>query len=169
MRWRPLGDTYLWSEAYNVSNIVSHETRINLLRSFVCYPSHPSSDPFRCCISVDDRSLPTVSGLKKSFLSDDSAKPSIKSYKEQSNDMEMSRKQVMHLVILNSPLVLKNYLPETVSVLIENGGVTRSAVLSKVFSLTISFLLFHMPTFFTCCCSEKIIYSFSGGNFFLSY
>nr|XP_027100369.1 uncharacterized protein LOC113719357 isoform X2 [Coffea arabica] len=132
MRWRPLGDTYLWSEAYNVSNLVLNESRTNLLRSFMCYPSHPSSAPFRCCISVDNRSLPAVNGLKRSFPCEDSAKTSNKSYRKESNDLQMSKKRLMHLVILTSPLVFKNYLPVTVSVLIDNGGITRSAALSKV-------------------------------------
>ena len=139
MRWRPLGDTYLWSEAYNVSNLVLNESRTNLLRSFMCYPSHPSSAPFRCCISVDNRSLPAVNGLKRSFPCEDSAKTSNKSYRKESNDLQMSKKRLMHLVILTSPLVFKNYLPVTVSVLIDNGGITRSAALSKVFSITCRF------------------------------
>ncbi|KAL3502378.1 hypothetical protein ACH5RR_036827, partial [Cinchona calisaya] len=132
MRWRPLGDTYLWSEAYNVSNIVSLESRINLLRSFVCYPSHPSSDAFRCCISVDDRCLPTVSGLKNSSPGDNSVKPYIRSSKKQSNDIETSKKRFMHLVTLTSPLVLRNYLLGPLSLSIENAGVRRSTILSKV-------------------------------------
>ncbi|CAI9097127.1 OLC1v1033463C2 [Oldenlandia corymbosa var. corymbosa] len=131
MRWRPLGDTYLWSEAYNVSNIISQENRINLPRSFVCYPSHPSSDPFRCCISVEDRCLPMTGWIKKSS-DDDGFRPPIKSSNELSHDMETSKQRFMHLVTLSTPLLLRNYLPEAVSVAIENGGVTLNALLSKV-------------------------------------
>ncbi|KAG8383676.1 hypothetical protein BUALT_Bualt04G0038600 [Buddleja alternifolia] len=57
IRWRPLGESYLWSEAYNMSSIISQDVRIGFLRSFVCYPSHPSSEAFRCCISVSDQCL----------------------------------------------------------------------------------------------------------------
>ncbi|CAI9294368.1 unnamed protein product [Lactuca saligna] len=37
IRWRPLGNTYLWSEAYSISNILSNESKIGHLRSFVSY------------------------------------------------------------------------------------------------------------------------------------
>ncbi|KAL7616014.1 hypothetical protein Lser_V15G02694 [Lactuca serriola] len=36
IRWRPLGNTYLWSEAYSISNILSNESKIGHLRVF-CY------------------------------------------------------------------------------------------------------------------------------------
>lgn len=49
MRWRPLGNNYLWSEVHNVSKILSTESRSGFLRSLVCHPSHPSSHLFRCC------------------------------------------------------------------------------------------------------------------------
>lgn len=132
MRWRPLGDTHLWSEAYNVSNIISHESRISFLRPFVCYPSHPSSDPFRCCISVDNRCLPMVGSVKKSFIDDDVLKPSIRGCNGVSKDMGTSRKQSIYLVTLHTPLLLRNYLPEAVTMTIEIGGVAHTTLLSEV-------------------------------------
>jgi hypothetical protein len=132
IRWRPLGDNHLWSEAYNVSNIVSHESRISFLRSFVCYPSHPSSDPFRCSISVVDRCLPIVGSIKKHFLDNDGLKASGGGRKEVSHDVETSKKRFIHLVTLHSPLVLRNFLPEPVAVTIENGGSTHNELLSEV-------------------------------------
>ncbi|KAK4403232.1 hypothetical protein Sango_1063900 [Sesamum angolense] len=64
MRWRPLGDSYLWSEAYNISSIISEDVRIGFLRNFVCYPSHPTNEAFRCCISVNGQCLPPVGKAK---------------------------------------------------------------------------------------------------------
>ncbi|XP_031091593.1 uncharacterized protein LOC115996484 isoform X5 [Ipomoea triloba] len=134
MRWRPLGNAYLWSEAYNIQNILSHESRISILRSFVCYPSHPSSDPFRCCISVHDWCLPSVGLPRMGALrsNNDTLRPSSEIRNELSHDMIRSKKRYVHQLTLSSPLVLKNYLPEAVSITIENGGVTSSAILSEV-------------------------------------
>ncbi|XVF77080.1 hypothetical protein PTKIN_Ptkin14bG0011200 [Pterospermum kingtungense] len=65
MRWHPLGNSYLWSEAHNLSDLLSFESKIGFLRSYVCYPSHPSSDPYRCCFSLQRISIPTADRLKK--------------------------------------------------------------------------------------------------------
>ncbi|VFQ74897.1 unnamed protein product [Cuscuta campestris] len=133
MRWRPVGSAYLWSEAYNIQNILSHENRLSILRSFVCYPSHPSSDPFRCCISVCDWSLPSVGPLKMDVLhSKCDVLGTSETFNELSHNTLRSKKRYIHRMTLSSPLVLKNYLPESVSITIENGGVTSSALLSEV-------------------------------------
>ncbi|XP_076908384.1 uncharacterized protein LOC143565241 [Bidens hawaiensis] len=128
IRWRPLGSTYLWSEAYSISNILSNETKIKnkKFRSFVCYPSLPSSDPFRCCVSVHDMCLPSIGRINKGSSS---------FYIKQSDKIEnqdQSNKRCIHLITLSNPLVVKNYLPVTVSLTIESGGVTRDMVLSEV-------------------------------------
>lgn len=138
MRWRPLGNTYLWSEAYNVSNILSHENRIGFVRSFVCYPAHPSSDPFRCCISVHEMCLPSVGKLKKgsSLNIDDSINKHSDEYQGQiMNSLDKTKKRSVHLVTLCSPLLVKNFLPVELSLTIECGGVTRTALLSEVCSM----------------------------------
>ncbi|TXG57716.1 hypothetical protein EZV62_015545 [Acer yangbiense] len=116
MRWRPLGKSYLWSEAHNISNILLQESKLGYLRSFVCYPSHPSSDPFRCCISVQNIMLPS----------------SISSRKVSSCRANNSKNRFIHLVTLSTPFVVNNYLPETVTLTIETGGITRTALLSEV-------------------------------------
>ncbi|KAM7261915.1 hypothetical protein ACFE04_020992 [Oxalis oulophora] len=113
MRWRPLGNSYLWSEAHNLSNILSHESKIGHLRSFVCYPSLPSSDPFRCCISVEMISLPSSGRPKKT------------------SSVHM-KNRVIHLLTLSIPLVVSNFLPDTVSLTVESGGITRTSLLSEV-------------------------------------
>jgi hypothetical protein len=119
MRWRPLGNTYLWSEAYNISNILSHENRIGFVRSFVCYPSHPTSDPFRCSLSVHEMSLPSVGKLNKGSSL-------------QINNLDKNKKRSVHLVTLCCPLLVKNFLPLQLSLAIECGGVSRTALLSEV-------------------------------------
>ncbi|KAI3688356.1 hypothetical protein L1987_82068 [Smallanthus sonchifolius] len=132
IRWRPLGSTYLWSEAYSISNILSNETKIKIksFRSFVCYPSLPSSDPFRCCVSVHDMCLPSKGRINQgssSLYIHDSLKQS-----DKIENQDHSNKRCIHLITLSSPLIVKNYLPVTVSLMIESGGVARNVLLSEV-------------------------------------
>lgn len=134
IRWRPLGSTYLWSEAYKLSDILSQENRIAFLRSFVCYPSHPSNDPFRCCLSVQDVCLPSFGRAKKgSYLhTKDTVKQSVESGSQILHNQDKSKKRLIHQITLSTPLIVNNYLPEAASLTIESGGVTRSALLSEV-------------------------------------
>ncbi|XP_050228405.1 uncharacterized protein LOC126677693 isoform X2 [Mercurialis annua] len=130
LRWRPLGNSYLWSELHDLSNILSQEIKLEFLRSFVCYPRHPSSDPFRCCISVQKTSVPSSGKSKKSIP----CYPSIT--KKQSigisnADWKQSKKRFIHRVTLSTPLVLNSYLPDAISLTIESGGVTHTALLSE--------------------------------------
>lgn len=142
MRWRPLGNAYLWSEAYNISNILAHENGIGFLRSVVCYPSHPSSDPFRFCISVHDMCLPAFGRPKggASIYSINTVKQSVENSHQVVQGMDESKKRFLHLVTLSSPLVVNNYLPLAVTLAIESGGVTRTALLSEVCSICASLL-----------------------------
>lgn len=133
IRWRPIGDSYLWSEVYNLSNLLSQESKIGFLKSFVCYPAHPNSDPFRCCISVRNISLPSSVRSRKTFS------PHLKSTLKQpvvggqiSQKLEESKKQFVHQLTLSIPLVVNNYLPKEVTLTIESGGITRTAFLSEV-------------------------------------
>ncbi|KAA8547313.1 hypothetical protein F0562_003823 [Nyssa sinensis] len=133
MRWRPLGHTYLWSEAHNISNILSREFRVGFLRSFVCYPSHPSNDPFRCCISVQDMCLPSTGRPNKQSLHiNNTVKQSVEDSGQMLHNLDKRKKHFIHQVTLSSPLVVRNYLPEALSLTIESGGVTRTALLSEV-------------------------------------
>ncbi|KAG8380914.1 hypothetical protein BUALT_Bualt06G0066200 [Buddleja alternifolia] len=118
IRWRPLGESYLWSEAHNMSSIISQDVRIGFLRSFVCYPSHPSSEAFRCCISVNDQCLLPVGRSNRVYspIDADSGKQS----------------RFLYQVMLTSPLVLKNFLTKSISVILECAGVARTAFLSEV-------------------------------------
>ncbi|XP_011075732.1 uncharacterized protein LOC105160162 isoform X3 [Sesamum indicum] len=134
MRWRPLGDSYLWSEAYNISSIISEDVRIGFLRNFVCYPSHPSNEAFRCCISVNGQCLPPVGKAKMvySLVAVDSGKQSQNVHSQSSNNLEIPRSRFLYQVMLTSPFVLKNYLMRSISVTLEDAGVTRTAFLSEV-------------------------------------
>lgn len=134
IRWRPIGDSYLWSEAYNISSIISQDVKIGFLRSFVCYPSLPSSDAFRCCISVNGQCLsPVGCGKKVNSTTDaDSGKQYQDSHSVSTNNLEMPRTRLLYQVMLRSPLVLKNYLMKSMSVTLEDAGVTRTVFLSEV-------------------------------------
>ncbi|XP_057987743.1 uncharacterized protein LOC110642362 isoform X2 [Hevea brasiliensis] len=131
LRWRPLGNSYLWSEVHDLSNILSQEIKIGFLRSFVCYPSHPSSDPFRCCISVQNFCMPSSSKPKKGSSSNvnNTTNQSVQSC---TYGWKQSKKQCIHQITLSTPLIVNSYLPDAVSLTIESGGVSRTALLSEV-------------------------------------
>ncbi|XP_047313414.1 uncharacterized protein LOC124916706 [Impatiens glandulifera] len=117
MRWRPLGQTYLWSEANNIANILFQENRAGFQRSFVWYPSHPSNDPFWCCISVQHVYC----------SSHQSAGNSCKT-----SNHEKLEKHCIHQLTLCSPLVVKNCLPKAVSLTVNTGGVSSTTFLQEV-------------------------------------
>lgn len=133
MRWRPVGNSYLWSEVHNLYDILSQESKIGFLRSFVCYPSHPSSDPFRSCFSVKRICLPTAVRLGEGSMHPANIlNRSVKSSDQALNDLDKSNNRFIHQVTLSSPLIVNNYLPEAVSLKIESCGVTRTTLLSEV-------------------------------------
>ncbi|KFK27746.1 hypothetical protein AALP_AA8G423700 [Arabis alpina] len=122
LRWRPLGDTYLWSEAHSISKVLSQDSRIGFRRSFACYPCHPSHEPFRCCISVQSTSLPA--SLYHNDLPDGN-------FGRQLHDLDQSKERFIHQVTLSTPFVVSNCLPESVSLSIESGGITQAASLNE--------------------------------------
>lgn len=134
VRWRPLDQNYLWSEAHNISNILLQETKIGLFRSFVCYPSHPSSDPFRCCISVQQMCFPPTGKPERSSSrpNNSNLKPSVENGGQVPCNLDNSKKHFIHQVSLSCPFIVRNYLPKSISLTIESGGVARTVLLSKV-------------------------------------
>lgn len=123
MRWRPLGNNYLWSEVHNLSMILSTENRSGFLRSLSCNPSHPSNYLFRCCLSVQDMSLSLSGRLRRrSSCLNGSLKQSVTAAKT----------RFIHRVTLTTPLTVKNYLPHAISVTVEGGGSTQIAVVKEV-------------------------------------
>ncbi|KAL0738567.1 hypothetical protein Bca4012_014777 [Brassica carinata] len=122
LRWRPLGDSFLWSEAHSISKVLSQDSRIGFRRSFACYPCHPSHEPFRCCISVESSSVPA------SFYVNDFSDGK---FGRQLHDIDQSREQFIHQVTLSTPFVVRSCLPEPISLSIESGGITQTASLSE--------------------------------------
>lgn len=131
MRWRPLGYSYLWSEVHNLSKILSTESRSGFLRCLVCYPAHPSSHLFRCCLSVQDISLPS-SGRPKRRAPHNSIPKQPVHVSDQSHNHDESKTRFIHRVTLTTPLTVKNYLPQAVSVTIDGGGVGDTVLLNEV-------------------------------------
>lgn len=131
IRWRPLGDSYLWSEAYSISSIISQDVRTGFLRSFVCYPTQPNGEAFRSCISINDQCLPSV-GRVKSTIDVDCGKQFQNLYSQSSQNFETPKNRLLYQMMLTSPLVLKNYLMKSITVTLEDAGATRTAFLSEV-------------------------------------
>ncbi|KAL4187276.1 hypothetical protein AMTRI_Chr09g38240 [Amborella trichopoda] len=146
MRWRPLDSNYLWSEAHPLANILSQESRLGFLRSFVCYPSHPSNDPFRCSISVQDIPLTLYNGTKRSSIPRRSQK-NFKCLNERSDQRihsaNESKKRFIRQVRLTTPLILENCLPMPLHATIESsGGVVSSVHILEVDTAS----LFHIDS-----------------------
>ncbi|RDY14648.1 putative vacuolar protein sorting-associated protein 13A, partial [Mucuna pruriens] len=114
VRWRPMGNSYLWSEAHNLSNLLSVNSKVGNFKSFMCYPSHPSSRPFRCCLSVKNISLTSSGWLKNNVPADD------------------VKKHYIHHLILSAPLIINNYLPKEILLISESGGVDHTVRVSEV-------------------------------------
>lgn len=134
MRWRPVGSNYLWSEAHSLSNMLSQENKLGFFRSFVCYPSHPSSDPFRCCISVQDYSLSSSCGARKrvSLNIHRIERLAVDSIGQRLFKPDSTKKHFIHQVRLTTPLLVKSYLPVGLSLMVDSGGVAHSFSLSEV-------------------------------------
>ncbi|KAK7315042.1 hypothetical protein VNO77_33574 [Canavalia gladiata] len=114
VRWRPMGNSYLWSEAHNLSNLLSTNSKAGNFKSFMCYPSQPSSHPFRCCLSVKNINLISSGWLKNNVPVDD------------------AKKRYIHHLILSAPLIVNNYLPKEILLISESGGVHHTVRVSEV-------------------------------------
>lgn len=104
------------------------------MKSSVCYPSHPSNDPFRCCVSVDEYDVPSsVSTQKGQFCSERlNTQPVPGSSAPNTFNQSLTRAHFIRHVRLNTPLLVKNYLPVCISLTIDNGGSTRIVSLKEV-------------------------------------
>ncbi|KAJ0968632.1 hypothetical protein J5N97_025549 [Dioscorea zingiberensis] len=132
IRWRPAGTCYLWSETHSLSNILSHGNRLGFLKPFVCYPSHPNSDPFRCCMSVHHISLGPAYKGKDSCL-DKSANgwPAVKGSGHRIQNPDLTKTRFIRQVRLTTPFLVKNYLPVDLSLTVDCGGVAHPVSASK--------------------------------------
>jgi len=117
-----MGSSYLWSEAHNLSNLLSVNSKLGNFKSFMCYPSHPSSLPFRCCLSFKNISLTSSGWLKNKFPADD------------------VKKHYIHHLILSAPLIINNYLPKDILLISESGGVDYTVRVSEVCFVFILFV-----------------------------
>ncbi|KAK4756247.1 hypothetical protein SAY87_006374 [Trapa incisa] len=133
VRWRPQGDSYVWSETHILQNILPQDSKIGFFRSFVCYPSHPSFNRFCCCISVGKIPLHLWQNPKRGNYLRNRVK---QSPGEWDNRLQLgsnnSKSRFIYQMTLSTPLVIYNYLPEVVSLTIECGGVNHCALLSEV-------------------------------------
>ncbi|KAF5181027.1 Vacuolar protein sorting-associated protein [Thalictrum thalictroides] len=134
MSWCPLETGFLWSEAQVFSNVLSHETKLGSFRSFVCYPSHPSNDPFRCCLSVQHINLPSSCRSKNgsSVHVNESRRHSVGHGDQSVSALHSITTPTIHYVTLTTPLVIKNNMPKEVSVTIDSGGFARTVFISEV-------------------------------------
>uniref|UniRef100_A0A7N0U003 Vacuolar protein sorting-associated protein 13 VPS13 adaptor binding domain-containing protein n=1 Tax=Kalanchoe fedtschenkoi TaxID=63787 RepID=A0A7N0U003_KALFE len=130
--WRPWGETYLWSAPQNISNFRTGEGRIGFFRSFICYPPLPSIDPFRCCISVHDINISPSDSRSKQLHMKKGGKHLVEQRLQSHSYSEKSIKQSIHYVVISTPLTVKNYLPEPISLTILSSGVARTVKLSEV-------------------------------------
>ncbi|XP_040382901.1 uncharacterized protein LOC102719317 isoform X2 [Oryza brachyantha] len=142
IRWHPVGRTYLWSETHSLSSLLSHESRVGFMKSSVCYPSHPSNDPFRCCVSVEEYSFPTSSSNQKGQYCTEhlDVQPNYGNSTPKASKKISSRKHFIRKVRLSTPLLIKNYLPVCISLTIDNGGVANEISLKEVSFASIFFV-----------------------------
>lgn len=133
VRWRPSGNSYLWSETCNLSNLLAQESKIGLFRSFVSYPSHPSSDPFRCCMSTRNIILPSYQKPRQQ---------SAVGSEQKIHSPAESQERCIHHLTLSTPLAVRSFLPEEAKLIVDTGGMTHSAILSEV--CEIYSLLYHI-------------------------
>ncbi|KAL6856895.1 hypothetical protein ACP4OV_018277 [Aristida adscensionis] len=139
IRWHPVGRTYLWSETHSLSSLLSRESRVGFMKSSVCYPSHPSNDPFRCCVSVEEYSIPSSSSTRKGqFCSERlNAQPVSGGSTAKASKQTLTKTHFIRHVRLSTPLLIKNYLPVSISLTIDNGGAARVVPLKEVSSASI--------------------------------
>ena len=133
IRWHPVGRKYLWSETHSLSSLLSRESRVGFMKSSVCYPSHPSNDPFRCCVSVEEYNVPSsISTRKGQFCTERLNAQPVPGSSPNNTKQILTRTHFIRHVRLNTPLLIKNYLPVCISLTIDNGGSARVVSLKEV-------------------------------------
>ncbi|KAM3191147.1 hypothetical protein ACQJBY_068843 [Aegilops geniculata] len=173
IRWHPVGRTYLWSETHSLSSLLSRESRVGFMKSSVCYPSHPSNDPFRCCVSVEEYTVPSSSSAQKGQYCTDhlNAQPILGNTAPRASKQVLTRTHFIRQVQLSTPLLIKNYLPVCVSLTIDNGGVAHQVSLKEVGTASIYFvdpsndlgITFHIQDYRSVTIKFPRVESFSNG------
>lgn len=129
VRWRPSGNSYLWSETCNLSNLLAQESKLGSFRSFVSYPSRPSSDPFRCCMSTRNIILP--SHQKPGKVGNDLMLSAVEA-DSKLHSSAGSQERCIHHLTLSTPLAVRSFLPEEAKLIVDTGGMIHSAIVSEV-------------------------------------
>uniref|UniRef100_A0A453S1U3 Vacuolar protein sorting-associated protein 13 VPS13 adaptor binding domain-containing protein n=1 Tax=Aegilops tauschii subsp. strangulata TaxID=200361 RepID=A0A453S1U3_AEGTS len=173
IRWHPVGRTYLWSETHSLSSLLSRESRVGFMKSSVCYPSHPSNDPFRCCVSVEEYTVPSSSSAQKGQYCTDhlNAQPILGNTAPRASKQVLTRTHFIRQVRLSTPLLIKNNLPVCVSLTIDNGGVAHQVSLKEVGTASIYFvdpsndlgITFHIQDYRSVTIKFPRVESFSNG------
>ncbi|CAM0910801.1 unnamed protein product [Alopecurus aequalis] len=174
IRWHPVGRTYLWSETHSLSSLLSRESRAGFMKSSVCYPSHPSNDPFRCCVSVEEYTVPSSSSSQRGQYCTDhlNAEPIVGNPAPKSSKQTSKRIHFIRQVRLSTPLLIKNYLPMGISLTIDNGGVAHQVSLKEVGTASIYFvdpsndlgITFHIQDYRSLSIKFPRVESFSTGT-----
>lgn len=114
IRWRPLGNNYVWSEVQSIRRLLpSSESLHGLHRPVLCYPNSRTSRPFRCCLSVSHFPIAAV----------DSSFGELTQDPLEVGRVPMGRSKEFKLwdITLQAPLVVKNCLPLPVLITIDSG------------------------------------------------
>lgn len=174
IRWHPVGRTYLWSETHSLSSLLSRESRVGFMKSSVCYPSHPSNDPFRCCVSVEEYTVPSSSSSQRGQYCTDhlNAQPILGNPAPKASKRTSTRIHFIRQVRLSTPLLIKNYLPVCISLTIDNGGVAHQISLKEVGTASIYFvdpsndlgITFHIQDYRSLAIKFPRVESFSTGT-----
>ncbi|XP_057965676.1 uncharacterized protein LOC131156193 isoform X2 [Malania oleifera] len=116
VRWCPMGDSYLCSEAYDLSSLISQESKIGNFKSFVCYPSRVSGHPLHCCLSVRNIRLHSSGHPEACSSLHMKGELSVENSGQVLHNLDESKMRFLHQVTISTPLVVNNYLPTEVSV-----------------------------------------------------
>ena len=100
----------------------------------MCYPAQPTSDPFRCCISIQDYSFSPSGGAGNcsSLGSHGIRMETVSGVSKKLVEPGLSKKHLIRQIRLTTPFSVKNYLPMGLSLMIESGGITHSISVNEV-------------------------------------
>ncbi|KAH7441415.1 hypothetical protein KP509_03G037800 [Ceratopteris richardii] len=131
IRWKPMGNSHLWSETQSLSHIFS-ASKLGSLRAFVSYPSNPSDAIFRCCVMVQENesSKSSISAiLKQSYSSmTSSVDTRISSFPpsfltgSRSDSSSPGAVPIVRELVFEAPFVFKNCLPLPLSLIINSSA-----------------------------------------------
>ena len=114
MRWRPLGSNFVWSEAQSLRLLLQvPDSQLGLHRPVLCYPSHRTNRPFRCCLSVSYSPIAAVDGSFGELAQNPLEGGRV--------SMERPKEFKLWDITLQAPLIVKNCLPMPSVITIDSG------------------------------------------------